>query len=182
MEAFKKFCPRGESPPEPWLPAIEIWFQDKMRVGQKNKLTYRWARKGSRPRADCSAQYAPSVEPVLPSCCPPVTAKPCSFILRQSPKRSQPEPMRFCSSIRLGGMALRPITICSRCSVHPDGCHELLLCDRDNEDAKRRTGLTSEDQAIPRYRRPLRRSRTEFLRRGISRRRSRVAQLTTHPT
>ena len=32
--------------------AIEIWFQDEMRVGQKNKLTYRWARKGSRPRAD----------------------------------------------------------------------------------------------------------------------------------
>jgi DDE superfamily endonuclease len=29
---------------------IEIWFQDEMRVGQK-KLTYRWARKGSRPRA-----------------------------------------------------------------------------------------------------------------------------------
>src|ERR1700751_2922227 len=31
--------------------AMEIWFQDEMRVGQKNKLTYRWARKGSRPRA-----------------------------------------------------------------------------------------------------------------------------------
>ena len=30
---------------------IELWFQDEMRVGQKNKLTYRWARKGSRPRA-----------------------------------------------------------------------------------------------------------------------------------
>jgi len=30
---------------------IEIWFQDEMRVGQKNKLTYRWARTGSRPRA-----------------------------------------------------------------------------------------------------------------------------------
>jgi hypothetical protein len=30
---------------------VEIWFQDEMRVGQKNKLTYRWARKGSRPRA-----------------------------------------------------------------------------------------------------------------------------------
>jgi DDE superfamily endonuclease len=27
-----------------------VWFQDEMRVGQKNKLTYRWARKGSRPR------------------------------------------------------------------------------------------------------------------------------------
>ena len=31
--------------------AVELWFQDEMRVGQKNKLTYRWARKGSRPRA-----------------------------------------------------------------------------------------------------------------------------------
>ena len=30
---------------------IEVWFQDEMRVGQKNKLTYRWATKGSRPRA-----------------------------------------------------------------------------------------------------------------------------------
>jgi hypothetical protein len=28
-----------------------VWFQDEMRVGQKNKLTYRWALKGSRPRA-----------------------------------------------------------------------------------------------------------------------------------
>ena len=28
---------------------LEVWFQDEMRVGQKNKLTYRWARKGSRP-------------------------------------------------------------------------------------------------------------------------------------
>ena len=25
---------------------IEIWFQDEMRVGQKNKLTYRWPEKG----------------------------------------------------------------------------------------------------------------------------------------
>ena len=29
---------------------IEVWFQDEMRVGQKNKLTYVWARKGTRPR------------------------------------------------------------------------------------------------------------------------------------
>ena len=34
----------------PGIP-IEVWFQDEMRVGQKNKLTYRWARKGSRPPA-----------------------------------------------------------------------------------------------------------------------------------
>jgi DDE superfamily endonuclease len=30
---------------------VEVWFQDEMRVGQKNKLTYRWARTGSRPQA-----------------------------------------------------------------------------------------------------------------------------------
>jgi hypothetical protein len=30
---------------------VEVWFQDEMRVGRKNKLTYRWARKGTRPRA-----------------------------------------------------------------------------------------------------------------------------------
>ena len=30
---------------------VEVWFQDEMRVGQKNKLTYRWARRGTRPRA-----------------------------------------------------------------------------------------------------------------------------------
>ena len=31
---------------------IEVWFQDEMRVGQKNKLTYLWAQRGTRPRLD----------------------------------------------------------------------------------------------------------------------------------
>lgn len=30
---------------------IELWFQDEMRVGQKNPITRRWARRGTRPRA-----------------------------------------------------------------------------------------------------------------------------------
>jgi hypothetical protein len=29
----------------------EVWCQGEMWVGQKNKLTYRWAKKGSRLRA-----------------------------------------------------------------------------------------------------------------------------------
>lgn len=29
--------------------AIEIWFQDEARVGQKNKRTRRWAKRGTRP-------------------------------------------------------------------------------------------------------------------------------------
>ena len=30
---------------------IEVWFQDEARIGQKNKVTRRWAQKGTRPRA-----------------------------------------------------------------------------------------------------------------------------------
>lgn len=30
---------------------MEIWFQDEARVGQKNKITRRWAKRGTRPRA-----------------------------------------------------------------------------------------------------------------------------------
>jgi hypothetical protein len=28
---------------------IELWLQDEMPVGQKNGLTYQWAKKGTRP-------------------------------------------------------------------------------------------------------------------------------------
>jgi len=31
--------------------AIEIWFQDEARIGQKNKITRRWAKRGTRPHA-----------------------------------------------------------------------------------------------------------------------------------
>jgi transposase len=31
--------------------AIEIWFGDEARIGQKNKITRRWAKRGSRPSA-----------------------------------------------------------------------------------------------------------------------------------
>jgi transposase len=50
MEAFKKTFPPAWWKSAPGTP-VEVWFQDEMRVGQKNKLTYRWARRGSRPRA-----------------------------------------------------------------------------------------------------------------------------------
>ena len=30
---------------------VEVWFQDEARIGQKNKITRRWARRGTRPRA-----------------------------------------------------------------------------------------------------------------------------------
>ncbi len=69
------------------------------KVGQKNKLTYRWARKGSRPvsptikgpkRPTCSVRSAPNAEPAPPSCRRPATLKLCSFISM----RSQPKSLR----------------------------------------------------------------------------------------
>ena len=30
---------------------LEVWWQDEARVGQKNKITRRWARRGTRPSA-----------------------------------------------------------------------------------------------------------------------------------
>ena len=30
---------------------VQIWFQDEARIGQKNKITRRWARRGTRPSA-----------------------------------------------------------------------------------------------------------------------------------
>lgn len=41
----------------PGLP-VEIWFQDEMRVGQKNGLVYQWAKKGTRPRQPKDQRYA----------------------------------------------------------------------------------------------------------------------------
>jgi transposase len=36
---------------------IEVWFQDEMRIGQKNGLVYQWAKKGTRPRQPKDQRY-----------------------------------------------------------------------------------------------------------------------------
>jgi hypothetical protein len=35
----------------------EIWFQDEARIGQKNKTTYQWAERGTRPRLPADQRY-----------------------------------------------------------------------------------------------------------------------------
>lgn len=37
---------------------IEVWFEDEARIGQKNKITRRWARRGSRPPAPSDQRTA----------------------------------------------------------------------------------------------------------------------------
>ncbi len=36
---------------------VEIWFQDEMRLGQKNTRVRQWARKGTRPRQPADQRY-----------------------------------------------------------------------------------------------------------------------------
>ncbi len=43
MAAVRASLPRGTP--------VEIWWQDEARVGQKNGITRRWARRGTRPSA-----------------------------------------------------------------------------------------------------------------------------------
>ena len=38
--------------------AIEVWFGDEARIGQKNKVTRRWARRGTRPAAPSDQRTA----------------------------------------------------------------------------------------------------------------------------
>ena len=40
------------------LDAVEVWFQDEARIGQKNSITRRWARRGTRPVAPQDQRYA----------------------------------------------------------------------------------------------------------------------------
>ena len=45
-------------PPEAAGRPIEVWFQDKARVGQQGTLTRIWAERGSRPAAPKDCRYA----------------------------------------------------------------------------------------------------------------------------
>ena len=55
IEDFKKASPRAwkQSRAQKALDCdkIEIWFADEARIGQKNKITRRWAKRGTRPSA-----------------------------------------------------------------------------------------------------------------------------------
>ncbi len=98
MEALKKTCRTPAEVGAGLAPdtAVEVWFQDEMRVGQKNKLTYRCARRAHAPALrminapsppTCSARSALSEELAPHSCFGLATAKPCSFTSTKSPPR-----------------------------------------------------------------------------------------------
>src|SRR5436853_7934287 len=39
---------------------LELWWQDEARVGQKNKIARRWARRGTRPHAPPDQRTSPA--------------------------------------------------------------------------------------------------------------------------
>src|SRR5258707_15865688 len=55
IEDFKKTSPRAwrqlRARRRLTATTIEIWFADEARIGQKNKITRRWAKRGTRPSA-----------------------------------------------------------------------------------------------------------------------------------
>ena len=54
MGAARRTSPSGAKSPPPKavdIDTIEIWFADEARIGQKNKITRRWAKRGTRPSA-----------------------------------------------------------------------------------------------------------------------------------
>jgi hypothetical protein len=47
---------------------IEIWFQDEMRIGQKNGCVRQWAKRGTRPRQHVDQRYESAY--VIGAVCP----------------------------------------------------------------------------------------------------------------
>ncbi|OJW19283.1 MAG: transposase [Rhodospirillales bacterium 69-11] len=64
---------RGVAPAD-----IEVWFADEARIGQKNKITRRWARRGSRPAAPSDQRTASSY--IFGAICP-VDGKAVGLVL-----------------------------------------------------------------------------------------------------
>ena len=88
LEAFKKGLPATLEVIRAGLPTgtpLELWWQDEARVGQKNKIARRWARRGTRPRAPhdqrTSSVYifgaiCPRRARAQPWCCRDATRRP----------------------------------------------------------------------------------------------------------
>jgi len=57
---------------------VEVWFGDEARIGQKNKITRRWARRGTRPSAPQDQRTASTY--IFGAICPK-EGKGCGLIL-----------------------------------------------------------------------------------------------------
>ena len=94
--------------------AIEVWFADEARVGQKNKITRRWAKRGTRPSAPKDQRTASAhifgaiclkhgkgAALVMPRC----DTEAINLHLAKSPPRSRQARTPCFSSIRRAGIS-----------------------------------------------------------------------------
>jgi hypothetical protein len=65
--------------------AIEVWFADEARIGQKNKITRRWARRGTRPAAPSDQRTAPTY--IFGAICPALGKAAALVLPRCKPRR-----------------------------------------------------------------------------------------------
>ena len=61
---------------------IELWFADEARIGQKNKITRRWARRGTRPSAPNDQRTASTY--IFGAICPS-DGKGAALVLKWTP-------------------------------------------------------------------------------------------------
>ena len=116
IEEFKKNFPAELDNIRADLPTgtpIELWWQDEARVGQKTKLTRRWARRGPAPERPwisaqnqliSSAQSVRSAASVRHSFCRAAIPRRCNGISMKSRLKSLRLPMPFSSSTVQAGI------------------------------------------------------------------------------
>ena len=64
---------------------LEVWFADEARIGQKNKITRRWARRGTRPVAPHDQRTASAY--IFGAICPSRAREPRSCCPTATPRR-----------------------------------------------------------------------------------------------
>ena len=93
---------------------IEIWFCDEARVGQKNKITRRWAKRGTRPSAPKDQRTASAY--IFGAICP-AHGKGAGLVL---PRCTSEAMSLFLAEIAQAGRLRRARTR-SSCSTEPAG-------------------------------------------------------------
>ena len=86
--------------------------QGKARVPEQSTIS-------ARNQPICLARYVLNAAPVLPSCCRPATAKPCSFISMRSPPRSPLAPHAIVILDQAGWHGAKDLEVPSNISLLP---------------------------------------------------------------
>ena len=88
------------------------WFGDEARIGQKNKITRRWAKRGTRPSAPRDQRTASAY--IFGAICPQPISTPRNAIAGASLSRQLTAPSRFRAGIRPTEIVSLYAAICVR--------------------------------------------------------------------